>query len=317
LKHRRMVIIGPGRWGHALGQTFETKSFEIKYLGRDDGVHEWNEAFSEASDVLLACPFSAVDSNLKKLRNRKNIRVIVNASKGIDHKSLKTFSQLGANLKVPTATLSGPSFAQELADHKPTACVLAGRNKKLIQSLCKELSTPWFRLYAHTDSIGVELCGAIKNVLAIASGVSDALNLGQNARAALLSRGLVEMAQLVQHFGGKPASVIGLAGVGDLWLTATGDLSRNRRFGLRIGRGESTKRILEDLVTVEGVYTVSQIHKISRRGKLDLPICESVYRLCTKGSDPKQELQKLMKRSLKFEESSRWKLSYGKNSSSI
>jgi glycerol-3-phosphate dehydrogenase (NAD(P)+) len=299
----RVVIIGPGRWGSALGATASENFKQIFYLGEASTEQEWDKAFQkEAPLCILACPFRAVESVLKKLQKRKVFGVI-NAAKGIDRKTLLTFTSLAKKyLRCPFATLSGPTFAQEVLKKKPSACVLAGKQKSFVTSMARKLTTLHFRIYPSTDPIGVEACGAIKNVLAIACGVSDGLKLGHNARAALLTRGLREMGIVVQHLGGKPATVFGLAGVGDLWLTATGDLSRNRQFGMHLARGHlSTSALKKIKGPAEGFYTVRQVVKLAKKYRLDLPICKETFLICEGSRKPKEALQALMAREIRAE----------------
>lgn len=308
------VLIGPGRWGAALQRCFEENNFQFTLIDANDGAQQWKKSFEGSAQklVILATPFQVVSESLSKLAEYENqIHFLVNASKGIDQKSLKSFSSIAKSLlkKTDFASLSGPSFAAELQERKPTAVVLAGKNKQKLESYSQAFSNYYFRVYSHLDPIGVEVCGALKNVLAIACGISDGLNLGANARAALLTRGLTEMIQLVKTMGGRPTTALGLAGVGDLWLTATGELSRNRQFGLLKSKGivsESAK--LQIAQPVEGLYTVFQIEQIRKKNKLKLPICESVYKICKDSIDPRLALQELMQRKQKEEESSKWKL---------
>ncbi|PIR21984.1 MAG: glycerol-3-phosphate dehydrogenase [Deltaproteobacteria bacterium CG11_big_fil_rev_8_21_14_0_20_45_16] len=310
-KVKRFVIIGPGRWGQALGNCIKESGFEIQYLGENQSELECKKILSEqVCFVLISTPFKALPTVLSGLSKIPNIKAVINASKGIDRKSLMSFTQLARDyLKCPIASLSGPSFADELSKKLPTACVIASNSRELAGFLAKKISTPYFRLYAHSDPIGVDLCGAIKNVLAIACGISDGLQLGQNARAALLTRGLVEMMLVTKKLGGKSATVLGLAGVGDLWLTSIGDLSRNRQFGLMLAQGRGIEASIDQInAPIEGYYTVFQIEKLRKKYRLDLPICESVYKICTDKMRVSEALQRLMKREPKFEESSSWRL---------
>jgi len=301
----KLVIIGPGRWGSALGSTFAESFSELIYLGRKSSPKEWKEALSDKPLCLIATPFKEVRKVLQIL-SKKNISGVINASKGIDRNSLTTFSGMAKKyLKVPYASLSGPSFAKELKEKKPTVCVLAGKNKNFVRRLSKKLSTSYFRVYSSSDPIGVDACGALKNVFAIACGVSDGLGLGSNSRAALLARALHEMSIMVKYLGGKSETVFGLAGVGDLWLTATGDKSRNRMLGLRLAKGQKISAALNAIKKSkgpsEGFYTVRQVYKLSKKYKLVLPICEQVYRLCNSQQKPKQAIAALMMREIKAE----------------
>lgn len=298
------MIVGKGAWGSALGSILESKGINTRYLDLATTQEEWDASFKDSPVVILATPFSALESTLKSLKGRR-VRGVVNASKGIDKKTLLTFTPLAAkSLRCPLATLSGPTFAQEVKERKPTACVVAGKDKKFIKEVARLFSCSTFRVYTNTDPRGVEVCGALKNVLAIACGISDGMGLGMNARAALLTRGLKEMEALVKIFGGKEKTVYGLTGVGDLWLTATGDLSRNRQLGLLLAQGQAAVEA-KNLVKgpAEGLYTVEQVHMIAKKRKLDLPICEQVFRVCFENIDARTALLQLMNRELKDEDS--------------
>ncbi len=299
----QIVIVGPGHWGSALGNALKDSGYFVEFLGEMHNKNDWDLAFSKPCICLIATPFKEVPKILEILK-RYALLGIINAAKGIDRKSLLTFTSIAEKLKIgpPTATLSGPTFAKELAQKKPTACVIAGRSEKFIQSLAKGFSNSYFRLYTSHDPLGVEACGAIKNILAIACGISDGLGLGNNARAALLTRGLREMASVVEILGGKEETVYGLAGVGDLWLTATGDLSRNRTLGLKLASGKSLSIALKELKgPAEGYYTVKQAVKLGRRHRLDLPISEQVLCICEGRQTPKKAILELMTRELKAE----------------
>ncbi len=231
---------------------------------------------------------------------------LIHVSKGLLQKHHQRLSEaLGPILKVPIGVLSGPSFADEVARNLPAAIVLAlppeveDVRARQLQTL---LSTPRLRLYLSRDIVGVELCGALKNTLAIAAGLVEALGLGNNARAALLTRGLAEMARLVEKLGGRPETVTGLAGMGDLLLTATGPQSRNRRFGEMVGRGISPAQATGSMgeQVVEGVSSTEAALALAKHFGVDLPITAEVARLI-KGADPQEAVARLMKRSLKSE----------------
>jgi glycerol-3-phosphate dehydrogenase (NAD(P)+) len=304
-----IAIFGKGQWGGALGGCFEARGHHVRFIDLGDSleVHP-NEL------VVLATPFRVIHHYLELWKKRTDLAGVINASKGIDRESLMTFSSLAQKfLKVPFGTLSGPTFARELADKKPTACILATRHRAWGIKLTQELSSPYFRIYWHQDPRGVEICAAMKNVLAIGAGISDGLGLGHNAKAALITRGLMEMMKLTQALGGKAASVFGLAGMGDLWLTATGDLSRNRKFGELLAQGLSSieaQKIIGE--TVEGVYTVEQVHRIIKKKKLDLPICEQVFEVAINSKSAGEAITSLMSRDLKMEESSGFQIKISK-----
>jgi glycerol-3-phosphate dehydrogenase (NAD(P)+) len=303
-----MIVVGYGHWGRALFQTFRDSGFIVSTV--DARLASWQSAFSKPGLVLLSCPFEFVSHYIKKISLEPNALAVINASKGIDRKSLMTFSELAkSRLRIPFASLSGPSFSDELLQKKPTACSLASFNPLFAKKMAARLSRPYFRIYAHSDPIGVEVCASLKNVLAIACGISDGIGFGSNARAALLTRALPEMVKMVKKKGGKAASVFGLAGVGDLWLTASSAQSRNRRLGLLLGKGFSLRKAQREInETVEGIYTLEQVEKLRRKYGLELPICESVYKVVAKNQKASEAIRSLMSRELRFEDSSSWKL---------
>jgi len=200
------------------------------------------------------------------------------------------------------AVLSGPSFAREVSQGLPTAVTLGCMDREFGPSLQRALSTHSFRVYLSQDYRGVELGGALKNVMAIATGISDGLEFGTDARAALITRGLAEMSRLGVALGAKGQTFMGLSGVGDLVLTCTGDLSRNRQVGLRIGRGESLDSIVGSMQAVaEGVKTTQAVHALGSAQNVELPITDQVYKMLYADKDPRQAVYDLMTRTLKEE----------------
>jgi len=196
--------------------------------------------------------------------------------------------------------LSGPSFAHEVAQGLPTTVSLGCADKKLGKELQALFSTDSFRVYTNEDFLGVELGGALKNVMAIAAGISDGLGFGYNARAALITRGLAEMSRLGKVMGAKAKTFMGLSGMGDLVLTCTGDLSRNRQVGMKLGQGRKLKDILAETKTVaEGVRTTESVHFLARNLGVELPLTEQVYRILYEDKDPSQAVRDLMSRELK------------------
>jgi glycerol-3-phosphate dehydrogenase (NAD(P)+) len=198
--------------------------------------------------------------------------------------------------------LSGPSFAREIADGMPTAVTLACRDETYAISAQESLSSPWLRCYSSTDVVGVELGGALKNVVAIAVGICDGLGLGHNARAGLMTRGLREITRLAVAQGADPLTLLGLAGMGDLVLTCTGDLSRNRSVGLALGRGEQLDDIVRSMNGVaEGVNTTRAACALARLHGVEMPIAEEVQRILAGERDPKDAPQHLLSRQLRPE----------------
>ncbi|MFN7957436.1 MAG: NAD(P)H-dependent glycerol-3-phosphate dehydrogenase [Holophagaceae bacterium] len=232
--------------------------------------------------------------------------LVVHVSKGILQSTHQTLSQALAGIfEVPVGALSGPSFADEVSLGVPTAIVLAlplSVSEERAKALQAHLASEKLRIYLSRDVLGTELCGALKNVLAIAAGLVDGLGLGYNARAALITRGLAEMARLVEVLGGQASTVMGLAGMGDLLLTATGPQSRNRTFGEKVGKGQSVEAARNALggQVIEGMFTCEAALDLGREHGLELPIAAEVLRLLN-GEPPEEAVRRLMTRSLKSE----------------
>ena len=233
--------------------------------------------------------------------------VFVSATKGIENDSLRRMSEILEELAAPSfaaqaAVLSGPTFAPEVARGEPAALVIASPDEELRLRLQTELSTPRFRLYTNSDRTGVELCGAVKNTIAIAAGVADGLGLGSNATAALVTRGLAEMTRLVLACGGRRETMSGLAGLGDLVLTAYGNTSRNRRVGLELGRGRKIEEITAGMRAIaEGVRTTKSTVQLAQRLGIEMPIAEKMYGVLYEGLRPQEAITDLMERKLKEE----------------
>lgn len=197
------------------------------------------------------------------------------------------------------AVLSGPSFAAELARGRPTAVVVASEDRRFADEVQARLSAGPLRLYSSADALGVQIAGALKNVIAIAAGVADSLDAGPNARAALITRGLAEISRLGVRLGGRAETFSGLAGVGDLVLTCTTGLSRNHAVGERLGRGEPLERILRSSASIpEGVRTTRSAHRLAREAGEEMPIVDEVHRLLFEGGEPQESLERLMSRPL-------------------
>jgi glycerol-3-phosphate dehydrogenase (NAD(P)+) len=198
--------------------------------------------------------------------------------------------------------LGGPSFAAEVAAELPTAVVVAGPDRAVVGKLQSWLSSPKFRVYASDDRIGVELGGALKNVIALAAGINDGAGLGNNARAAVITRGLTEVTRLAVALGAKPATLAGLAGMGDLVLTCTGALSRNRRVGLELGRGRPLAEILAEVgMVAEGVLNTRSAYQLGQREQVDLPIVETMHEILYAGLSVERAIEALLRRALRAE----------------
>ncbi len=233
--------------------------------------------------------------------------IVLSATKGIEEGSLKTMSQvlievLGEDYRERLAVLSGPSFAMEVARGLPMAVTVAAYSKEVARQVQAVFSIPGFRVYTSSDVLGVEIGGAVKNIIAIAAGVSDGLGFGHGARASLITRGLAEMSRLALRMGVDPRTLSGLSGLGDLVLTCTGGLSRNRTVGLRIGRGEKLKDILNSMPMVaEGIRTSKSVYALAQRLGVEMPIAEQVYLVLYRDKDPRQAVTDLLARGVKPE----------------
>jgi glycerol-3-phosphate dehydrogenase (NAD(P)+) len=233
----------------------------------------------------------------------KGEMVFVSAAKGIETHSLLRMSQVLEGV-VPgrIAVLSGPTFAREIAKGEPAAVVISSKERDLAERIQGAFSGPAFRLYTNTDPVGVEIGASLKNVIAIGAGICQGLGLGSNAVAALITRGLAEITRLATAMGGQPATLAGLAGLGDLVLTCTGDLSRNRRLGVELARGRKLEEILASTrMVAEGVQTTYAAAELYGKHNVEMPITEQMYQVLRMGKDPRDALRELMERALKRE----------------
>ena len=236
--------------------------------------------------------------------------LIVSATKGLEEGSLQRMTEVIADVlkrKDGTApavgALSGPSFAQEVARGDPTAITIASQNAELLRTVQQEFSDSSFRVYTNNDVVGVELGGALKNTIAIAAGICDGLGLGHNSVAALITRGLAEMTRLVVACGGRTETMAGLAGLGDLVLTCTGGLSRNRSVGVELGRGKKLPEIIASMhgMVAEGVFTTSAAVGLAHARNVEMPITEQMHAILHEGKSPREAIQVLMSRTGKSE----------------
>jgi glycerol-3-phosphate dehydrogenase (NAD(P)+) len=331
-KHSKIAVIGAGAWGttlalHAARQGLKTqlwaRSEEVtrkineerenpsflpgaKLAGALSATSSPEEAMLGAELIIWVVPSHGLRQVARKLLPHLEPGALqVSASKGIEDESFRTMTQvLLEESPVPTlvGALSGPSFAKEVALGLPTAVTLGMESVAAAKEVQSLLSTPTFRLYTTADWLGVELGGALKNVYAIAAGICDGLEMGLNARAAFLTRALSEMTRFATVLGAHPLTLSGLSGMGDLLLTATGELSRNRRVGLRIGRGESLDSILEGRRDVaEGVKNAKSVWGMAQKLKVSVPVAREVYRTLYEGKNPRQGMVDLLTRRLKDE----------------
>lgn len=260
-------------------------------------------ALSDAELLLVAVPTAGFRQLLREIAPTG--MPLVWACKGMEPGSSKLLHQVAQEelpQEMPRAVLSGPSFAQEVAQGLPTALTLASADEAFAAAMALALHSPRLRIYTSTDVVGVEVGGALKNVMAIAVGISDGMGLGFNARAALITRGLAEMTRLGLKLGGRPETFMGLAGAGDLILTCTGDLSRNRTVGLRLAKGDALSTILKELGhTAEGVLTAREMMQLARELQVEMPITHAVCQVLFENLPPGTAVEGLLNREPKPE----------------
>jgi glycerol-3-phosphate dehydrogenase (NAD(P)+) len=328
-----VAMLGAGSWGAALAIHLARLDHDVRLWARSSGAvdhlgttrqHPNHPAIElpprlsptsdlaaaclDAAAVVVACPSHAVRELTRSfVRHTSEAALIVSTAKGVEIESRLTMSAvleevLPAPLARRVSVLSGPSFAREVAQSMPTAVTAAARALDVAEELQALFAGPTFRVYTSTDMVGVQIGAAVKNVIALAAGVSDGLGFGSNTRAALITRGLAEISRLAMHLGADRATLAGLAGLGDLVLTCTGDLSRNRQVGLRLGRGEKLAAILTSMNEVaEGVRNTASVHDLARSVGVDMPITEQMFLLLYDGKDPMQAVVDLMSRRRKHE----------------
>jgi glycerol-3-phosphate dehydrogenase (NAD(P)+) len=329
----QVSVLGAGAWGTALATVLAARRHEVRLwtweaeharamqatrenaaflpgVPLDPSVvisSEPSEVLAGAELVLVVVPSQAVGATARRMAPHVPLGAgVVCATKGIDGETLELMSELlGRELGIGAdrlCALSGPSFAREVARQLPTNLVAASTNPVLAKLVQDALVTDWLRVYTSTDPIGVEVGGALKNVIAIAAGACDGLGLGENTRAALITRGIAEMARLAHAKGGDRLTMAGLAGVGDLVLTCTGSLSRNRALGIRLGQGETVEQALaESQGVAEGYYTARSAVRLAQSLGVDLPIVAAVESVLYGGRSPVEALRSLLGRPLHAE----------------
>jgi glycerol-3-phosphate dehydrogenase (NAD(P)+) len=329
-----IAVIGAGSWGTALAKVLADKGHAVTLWGRDAAQLAELDSRRENSKYLPGAalpPSLTTNPDLAAAVHDKRFvvsvvpshtvrdvfgraggamrsdAIVVSASKGIENESLATMDEvmkdvLPGKLGTRLAFLSGPSFAKEVGQGLPTAVVMAARDRQVAEAAAQLFHAERFRVYTSDDVPGVELGGALKNVIAIASGVADGLGLGYNARAALITRGLAEITRLAVRRAANPMTLAGLAGLGDLVLTCTGDLSRNRSVGLGLGRGKTIEEVLAGMSQVaEGVKTTKSARDLADRLGVEMPITQAMYRLQYEGISAAEAVLDLLGRAPKHE----------------
>jgi glycerol-3-phosphate dehydrogenase (NAD(P)+) len=330
-----IAIIGAGSWGTAIAVALAGLGHSVRLWAHEESVvksirtHRENrvflpgviltetilptnslaEALNGAKFVVTAMPSHVCRSMYTHMvSSLREEMILVSATKGLEVDHLMRISEVIQSVTEPyfaarLAVLSGPSFAQEVARGEPTAVVVASHSQNAAQSVQEEFSSRSLRLYTSDDVVGVELGGAVKNVIAIAAGVIEGLGLGHNPKAALITRGLAEMARLAVACGARAETLAGLTGMGDLVLTCTGDLSRNRSVGVELGKGRSLSDILGSMCMVaEGVKTAHATVALAKRHGVEMPITQQVYRILEGKISPRDAIRELMERTLKTEQ---------------
>jgi glycerol-3-phosphate dehydrogenase (NAD(P)+) len=274
-------------------------------------TNDLNAALDQADIVVSVMPSQHCRSLFERIQPLMPTQaLVVSATKGLEEGSLQRMTEIVAQVlgrkdkdNIGIGALSGPSFAQEVARGDPTAIAIASPDSTLLRTVQQEFSDPSFRVYTNSDVIGVELGGALKNIIAIAAGISDGLGFGHNSAAALMTRGLAEMTRLVVACGGRTETMAGLAGLGDLVLTCTGGLSRNRSVGVELGRGKKLPEILSSMhgMVAEGVFTTTAAVGLARARGIEMPITEQMHAILHHGRSPREAIHELMTRSGKSE----------------
>ncbi|MBM4294399.1 MAG: NAD(P)-dependent glycerol-3-phosphate dehydrogenase, partial [Deltaproteobacteria bacterium] len=327
---RPVGVIGAGSWGTTLAHLLGEKGLPVRLWVREPEVYEgllrdrvnhtflpgirlssrisYSQDFSQVLEGVevgvMAVPshgFRAVARSLKP--HWPQTALLLSATKGLEIESLLDMEgvvreELGP--EVTYAVLAGPSFAREVVQKQPTAVTIACRRREVALKLQRLFSTPYFRVYTSHDVTGAELGGALKNIFAIGTGILDGMGLGDNSRAALITRGLAEMTRLGHRLGANPMTLMGLAGLGDLILTCTSSQSRNFQVGLKLGQGLTLAQILEGMSMVaEGVKTCRAVHLLARRLGVEMPLVDAVYRILYEDLAPRDAIKRLMTRELK------------------
>ncbi len=328
-------VIGAGSWGTTLAQLLADKGYTVDLWVFEEDLCRTIRETRENTFYLPGFELNAnlrAEHDLEKVVRDHDLLVmvvpshvyrmvatrmlpfmkpgvtVVSATKGIENDTLLTMSQIWREIApseqvMHLVSLSGPSFAREVVRKAPTAITVAAEEMEVARMIHLVFSSAHFRVYTSLDKIGVEVAGALKNVIALAAGVCDGLDFGHNTRAALITRGLAEISRLGVKMGAHPLTFSGLAGIGDLLLTCTGELSRNRTVGYQLGQGRSLQEVLGEMrMVAEGVKTARSVHFLAQKMEVEMPICERVYQVLYEGKSPRVAVRELMERDLKHEQ---------------
>lgn len=323
-----VTVFGAGSWGTAIAKVLAENSFDVLLWGRESNVVNSIERFREnklflpgiklprsihprndldddcfnVKFLIFSVPTQYIRTFLKTIKTKiKKDSILINTSKGIEQKSMcsiyEIFTDVIPNVKSRYLTISGPSFAQDVARRLPTAVSIASFNSSVLSKTKSLFDNDYFRTYTSNDVIGVEIGGSVKNVIAIGAGIIDGVGHSESTKAAFITRGLYETRILAERLGAKRSTFLGLSGVGDLMLTAYGNQSRNRNLGFMLGKGSKLKKILSSTQMVaEGYFTSKAIHKVIKKSKISSPILESIYGILYRNQDPKNLITNLLKK---------------------
>lgn len=329
----KVGVLGAGSWGTALAVLLHDNGHDVtiwsidpkevemlsekrEHLSKLPGVHipdeieitnEMEDAIKEKDFMVLAVPSIFTRGTAAKMRSYvADGQIIVDVAKGIEEDTLMTLSQQ-IRQEIPqadVAVLSGPTHAEEVGRRLPTSCVIAAKTRKTAEYLQSMFNSKVFRVYTSPDMLGVELGGSLKNVIALAAGIADGLGYGDNTKAALITRGIVEIGKLGVKMGGKIESFSGLAGIGDLIVTCASVHSRNRKAGYLMGQGKSMEEAMKEVnMVVEGVYSAKAAAKLAQKYEVPMPIVDEINQVLFEGKDPKKAVDDLMLRESKMESS--------------
>ena len=328
-KKIKIGVLGAGAWGTTIALLLSKKNNVLLWANEKKVVQEINlkhkndiflkgvklnkkikatnnlNDFTKIDFLFVVVPTQYISITLKKLKGTLSKHcMIINASKGIEISSLSLISEIISNHfpKNPISILSGPNFAKEIASGKPTASLIASKSISDSKKISKLIGSSHFRPYLSNDIVGAQICGAMKNVYAIGCGIITGKKFGDNAVASIISRSFAEISLVCKKLGGKPETLMGLSGLGDLFLTCSSDKSRNFSLGLKIASGKKTSTLLKSKKTVaEGAHTVKAIHKLSKKLKIDLPINNEIYKILYLNKDIDKSISELLNRPLTTE----------------
>ncbi|MBI1934876.1 NAD(P)-dependent glycerol-3-phosphate dehydrogenase [Candidatus Woesearchaeota archaeon] len=322
---QKISILGAGSWGTTLAALLGEKGFDVKLWARRENLakeiesrkentqylpgirlpgnviadHSLKNAVKNSELIISAIPSEFVRSAMKRAKRYFRNQIVVSATKGFEHKPSKRMSQvieeeLGKDTRI--AVLSGPNHAEEVSRKMPTASVVASKDKKVAAIAAECLAAPYFKLYQLNDIAGVEICGALKNITAISTGVCDGFGFGDNAKASIMTLGLMEMNNFGRHFGAKRGTVYGLAGVGDLIATCTSKHSRNRFVGEQLGRGKQMEEIKKQMhgMIAEGIPTTKSVYEYSVKHGIEMPLAKQAYEVLFKNKNIRSAIKDLL-----------------------